>query len=118
MKIYTLALPLISIFFVGCTSKDVIPPPPKSQIKERTPKELNQKLKLIQKKLGGTYLSHQRREASKEINSILHDGKKYKSDLARFEKAHPYKPKKKKKHIQVKEKKEEVKNEKSRLKFY
>jgi len=111
----------------GCTSKDTIPPmPPKdkasAKIKVRTYEEMENKLSSLRKPINGTQISKQKREASKEINTLLKDAKKYKRKVSAFEKAHPVKIKssKKRKYVKVHKpsKKHGNSHDENQLKYY
>ena len=83
---------VLTLFFVGCTGKDTIPPmPPKDKkavIEEiRTMGQLQNKLERIRKPIEGEDVGEQKRDAGKEIDTLLGDAKRYKKKVSRFEKA-------------------------------
>jgi len=90
-KKYVLA-GVLTLFFVGCTGKDTIPPmPPKDEkaiVEEiRTKDELQSKLERIRNPIVGEDVGEQKKDARKEIDTLLGDAKRYKKKVSRFEKA-------------------------------
>jgi len=83
---------VLTLFFVGCTGKDTIPPmPPKDEktiVEEmRTRGELQSKLERIRNPIEGEDVGEQKRDAREEIDTLLGDAKRYKKKVSRFEKA-------------------------------
>ena len=83
---------ILIVMVAGCTSKDTIPPmPPKSKTTQaeevRTVAELESKLERIRTPIEGEEVSHQRRDARHEVETLIGDTKQYKSKISRFEKA-------------------------------
>ena len=83
---------VLTLFFVGCTGKDTIPPmPPKDEkaiVEEmRTRGELQSKLERIRNPIVGEDVGEQKKDARKEIDTLLGDAKRYKKKVSRFEKA-------------------------------
>ena len=83
---------VLALMFVGCTGKDTIPPmPPKDKeavIEEiRTIDQLQSKLERIRNPIEGENVGKQKRDARKEVDTLLGDAKQYKKKVFRFEKA-------------------------------
>lgn len=91
LKNYIIAS-ICMLWIVGCTSKDTIPPmPPKSEktlIKDnRTISEMEAKLNTIRNPIKGENIYKQKKNARREVDSLLGDAKSYKRKISRFEKA-------------------------------
>lgn len=83
---------VLTLFFVGCTSKDTIPPmPPKDKkavVEEiRTMNQLQTKLERIRNPIDGENIGKQKKDAKEEIDALLSDATRYKRKVSSFEKS-------------------------------
>ncbi len=107
---------VFTLFFVGCTGKDKIPPmPPKSEKtvveEQRTLAQMQEKLENIRNPIGGENISEQKQDAKQEIDRLIGDASRYKKEVSSFEKAQllAYKKAKKSYHTKLKKRGKKVK---------